>query len=235
MRRYLAARCHDLANNLPLHAVQLEAREPRVLKGKSEPVEAFRLLAVDLRAAGFARHMDARLVGRTRELRMLSEAWDRAAGEAGCHLFTLLGAAGVGKSRLVGELLSDLGGQATVLHGRCLPYGEGITFWPLVEALMPLGERAQQVLEHLDSGGAATAEELFWEVRRLIESVAADRPLVLSVDDLQWAQPMLLDLIDHVVDLSRGAPILLLCTARPELLVLDEDALDSSVCVGDAL
>ena len=124
----------------------------------------------------------------------------------------------MGKSRLVAELLSGAGDGATVLRGRCLHYGEGITFWPLVEALMSVGEPAQQVLERLSSGGSATPEELFWEVRRLLESLASERPVILHVDDLQWAEQMLVDLLDHVVDLSRGLPILVLCTARPELL-----------------
>jgi tetratricopeptide (TPR) repeat protein len=133
-------------------------------------------------------------------------------------LFTLLGAAGVGKSRLVAEFLTGLGDRATVLRGRCLHYGEGITFWPLVEALMPVGERAGSVLDRLSGGGVATPEELFWEVRRLLEALATERPVVLRVDDLHWAEPTLLDLLDHITDLSRGAPIMLVCIARPELL-----------------
>jgi class 3 adenylate cyclase len=199
-------------------AVEVEPLEPLALKGKSEPVPAFRLLRVDPAAPGSARRMDTPFVARERELRALRDGWSRAVEESGCHLFTLLGAAGVGKSRLVSELLAGVGEGATVLRGRCLYYGEGITFWPLVEALAAVGEAGQTVLAHLTSGGAATPDELFWEVRRLIESLAAERPLILHVDDLQWAEPMLLDLLDHVADLSRGAPILLLCTARPELL-----------------
>ena len=199
-------------------AVEVEPLEPLELKGKSERVPAFRLVSVDPEAAGFARHLDVPLVGRDDELRMLREAWARVAKEQGCHLFTLLGTAGVGKSRLVGEFLAGVAGQANVLRGRCLHYGEGITFWPLVEALMPLGEPAAQVLERLSTGGAATPEELFWEVRRLFEALAEERPVVMYIDDLQWAEPMMLDLLDHVADLSRGKPILLLCTARPELL-----------------
>ena len=199
-------------------AVEVEALQPLSLKGKSEPVPAFRLVRVDPAAPGVARHLDVPLVGRERELRVLGQAWDSTVEESGCHLFTLLGAAGVGKSRLVAELLFALGDGATVLRGRCLHYGEGITFWPLVEALLPVGEPARRVLELLDTGGSATPEELFWEVRRLLESVASERPTVLHLDDLQWAEPMLFDLLDHVADLSRGAPILLLYTARPELL-----------------
>ena len=199
-------------------AVLVEALEPLELKGKSERVPAFRLVSIDPSAAGFARHLDIRLVGRRRELALLRQAWDRVVEESGCHLFTLLGEAGVGKSRLVGELLEGLGESVTVLRGRCLHYGEGITFWPLVEALMPMGGPAESLIERLSTGSGAVPEELFWEARRLLERLAADRPVVLYLDDLQWAQPMLLDLLDHVADLSRGAPILLLCTARPELL-----------------
>jgi class 3 adenylate cyclase len=199
-------------------AVEVEALAPLELKGKSEPVAAFRLLAVDPAAPGVARHLDAPLVGRERELRLLGEAWERVVSESGCHLFTLLGTAGVGKSRLVAELLAAVSEDANVLRGRCLHYGEGITFWPLVEALMPVGEPAAAMIEYLGGGGAASPEELFWDARKLLESLALERPVILYVDDLQWAEPMLLDLLDHVSDLSRGAPILLLCTARPELL-----------------
>ena len=199
-------------------AVEVEALEPLDLKGKSERVSAYRLISVDPSAAGFARHMDVPLVGRVGELALLHQAWSRTVRDSRCHLLTLLGEAGVGKSRLVSEFLSGIGEQATVLRGRCLHYGEGITFWPLAEALMPVGEPAARVLEHLSTGGLAAPEELFWDVRRLLETLAADRPVVLYLDDLQWAEPMLLDLLDHVAELSRGAPILLLCTARPELL-----------------
>lgn len=199
-------------------AVEVEPLEPLDLKGKSEPVLAFRLLSVDPVAPGLRRHFEMPLVGRARELALLRGAWERAVQESGCHLLTLLGAAGVGKSRLVSELLDAVNAEATVLSGRCLHYGEGITFWPLIEALAPVGEPASRVLDRLESGGAATPEELFWEVRRLLEALALDRPVILHIDDLQWAEPTLLDLLDHVADLSRDSPILLLCTARPDLL-----------------
>lgn len=199
-------------------AVRVEELEPLVLKGKSEAVRAFRLLGVDRQAPGRVRPLDRPLVGRERELELLRGAWERAVEQSGCHLVTVLGVAGVGKSRLVAELLATVGDAATVLRGRCLHYGEGITFWPLLKALDSLGEVAQRVRDRLLVGGTATPEELFWEVRRLLESVALGRPVILHVDDLQWAEDMLLDLLDHIVELSRGAPILLLCTARPELL-----------------
>ena len=199
-------------------AVRVEPLAPLALKGKSRPVPAFRLLDVDPQAPGLARHLDVPLVGRKRELSLLGDAWDRAVAQSGCHLFTLLGDAGVGKSRLVAELMTTLGEDVSVLSGRCLHYGEGITFWPLQEALADIGEPAKPVLDRLSTGGAAAPEELFFEVRRSLESFAAERPMILHVDDLQWAEPTLLDLLDHIVELSRGAPILVLCAARPELL-----------------
>ena len=208
----------EATHRLVRDAVEAEPLEALSLKGRSEPVAAFRLLTVDPLAPGLARRFDVPLVGRQRELRVLREAWDRAVAEAGCHLFTLLGAAGVGKSRLVAELLSGVGDEAQVLAGRCLPYGEGITFWPLLEALTSAGEKTEAVLERLRSGGTATPHELFLEVRLTLESLAGDRPLLVHIDDLQWAEPLLLDLLDHIVELSRDAPIVLLCTARPELL-----------------
>jgi len=199
-------------------AVNVEPLEPLQLKGKSEPVAAFRLLALDPLAPGLRRHLETRLVGRERELRVLREAWERVVSERGCHLFTLLGAAGIGKSRLVAELFSSVNDDALVLRGRCLSYGEGITFWPLTEALSAVGDRAAGVVEQLSVGAAVVAQELFWAVRRFLESLAGERPVVLHIDDLQWGEQMLFDLLDHVVDLSRGAPIMVLCTARPELL-----------------
>ena len=199
-------------------AVRVQQLESLELLGKAQGVAAYRLVSVDPAAPGFARHFDLPLVGREDELRLLREVWERVGRESGCYLFTLLGMAGVGKSRLAAELLDGIAAQATVLRGRCLHYGEGITFWPLLEALTAVGERAEHVLQRLDSGSMATPEELFWEVRRVIEALAAEAPVALHIDDLQWAEPTLLDLLDHVADLSRGAPILLLCTARPELL-----------------
>ncbi len=201
-------------------AVEVEALGPVTLLGGSAPVPVFRLERLDPIAPGLARRFDIPFVGRERELRLLRETWARAIEERGCHLFTVVGEAGVGKSRLVAELLDTLGDASCVLRGRCLPYGEGITFWPLTEALAPLGDVVGPVIHRLHGGGVAAPEELFLAVRRLLESLAAARPVILHIDDLQWAEPMLLDLLDHVADLSRVAPILVLCAARLELLDL---------------
>ena len=199
-------------------AVDVDELEPLALKGKSAPVRAFRLVAVDPHAPGVHRSFETPLVGRERELGLLRTAWQRTLDESGCHLLTVLGVAGVGKSRLVAELLASIGEDALVLSGRCLQYGEGITFWPLIEALTPLGEPARAVLDRVRTSDTLIPEELFWDMRRLFESLAAERPVIVHVDDLQWAQPMLFELLDHVADLSRSAPVLLLSVARPELL-----------------
>jgi class 3 adenylate cyclase len=201
-------------------AVEVEPLAPVAVTDGSDPAPIFRLARLDPNAPGFVRRFDIPFVGRARELRQLRDAWDRAAEELGCHLFTVVGEAGIGKSRLIAELLDDVGDAGRVLRGRCLPYGEGITFWPITEALSPLGEVVQPVLDRLRSGGVAAPEELFLAVRLLLESLAAERPVILHVDDLQWAEPMLLDLLDHVIDLSRVGPILMLCAARLELLDL---------------
>ena len=195
-------------------AVDVEPVEV-VAKGKPDPVAAFRLVDVDPGAAAIARRFDTPLIGRERELALLRDALARAGRERSCHLFTLLGTAGVGKSRLVAEFLA--GADAAVVRGRCLDYGEGITYWPVIEVLKQL--RADAVVDEI-AGGGATPRELQRSVRRVLEDAAQDRPLVVVFDDIHWGEGTFLDLVDHTADLSRGAAILLLCLARPELLEL---------------
>jgi len=194
-------------------AVTVEAVEPLKLKGKREPVPAFRLVSVDATAAAFTRHLDAPLVGRVREQQRLRAAFEDVVSERVCHMFTLLGPAGVGKSRLTEEFLAVAGETADILRSRCLHYGEDITYWPLVEILLAIGVEPGEVI-----GSSPADTQLAF--RKLIEGRAAERPQILVLDDIQWAEPVFLDLIEHLSDWSRNAPILLLCIARPELLEL---------------
>ena len=191
-------------------AVHVEPVEPLVLKGKSEPVEAFRLLDVISGAAPLARHLETPLVGRERERQRFWRDYQDAVADRTCRLFTLLGPAGIGKSRLVADFLERLA-SADVLRGRCLSYGDGITYWPLVEILGAIGVEPDDVV-------ASTPEETRVAFRRLLEARAAERPQVVVIDDLQWAEPAFVDLVEHVADLSRGAPLFLLVIARTELL-----------------
>jgi class 3 adenylate cyclase/tetratricopeptide (TPR) repeat protein len=192
-------------------AVRVEPVEPLVLKGKSEPVAAYRLLEVVSDAAPFARHPETPLVGRERERERLWRDYEDAVADRTCRLFTLLGPAGIGKSRLVADFLERLADSADVLRGRCLHYGEGITYWPLVEILLALRVEPDSVI-----GSSPPETQLAF--RRLLEARAADRAQVVVIDDLQWAEPVFIDLVEHIADLSRDAPIFLLCVARTELL-----------------
>ena len=205
-------------------AVSVESVEPLELKGKAGAVAAYRLLGVN--AGAPARRLDVAMVGRERQLKLLWDAFEAVVSERSCHLFTVLGTAGVGKSRLVSEFLRALGG-ATVLRGRCLSYGEGITYWPVVEIVKQVGgtevlpdEVARNALDAVvgETAAAATPDEIAWAFRKLLEAKASELPVVCLFDDIQWGEDTFLDLVEHVADLSRGVPILLLCMARPELL-----------------
>ena len=196
----------ESTHRLVRDAVRAEPVEPLSAKGKSEPLRAFRLAGVVEGAEFIPRRLDSPLVGRDNELAQLQRAYDHAVAERVAYQFTLLGAAGIGKSRLVRELQDRA--DATFLSGRCLPYGEGITYWPLAE-IEPLATE-------IDFG--ANRDEIALQTRHILERMSRERPLVVVFDDLQWAEPTFLDLVDHITDLSRDAPMLLLCVARPDLL-----------------
>jgi class 3 adenylate cyclase/tetratricopeptide (TPR) repeat protein len=202
--------------------VEVEPVDPLAAKGKAEPVRAYRLLAV--KTAPESRPAGAPMVGRQRQRKLLEYAFANVVGERSCQLFTVLGAAGVGKSRLVVEFLRSLEG-ATVARGRCLSYGEGIGYWPVTEVVKQLlregdGDGTTGALGPIlgDDSAAGSPDELAWAFRKLLEAHAAERPLVVVFDDVHWGEPAFLDMVEHVADLSRDAPILLLCLARPELL-----------------
>ncbi|HZR92135.1 MAG TPA: adenylate/guanylate cyclase domain-containing protein [Gaiellaceae bacterium] len=202
-------------------AVEVEELPPLSLKGKRAPVAAYRLLGV---AAEAPRRHEGRMVGREREKRLLADAWERVRAERSCHLFTILGPAGVGKSRLCTEFVAGAT-DAHVVQGSCLSYGEGITYWPVVEVLKQLPERTverpvEAAIRALlgEEEHTTSSEEIAWAFRKTLETAAAAQPLLCVFDDLHWGEETFLDLVEHVADLSRDAPILLLCMGRPDLL-----------------
>ena len=227
-------------------AVQVQAVTPVAAKGKAVPVTAFRLLGLADAAHGSDRRMHGGtpLVGRAHELDRLDGLFAAAARDRRPHLVTVVGPAGVGKSRLVAEAIARLADRATVLRGRCLSYGEGITWWPLrgilhaaagiteddgaAQARTRLGALVAGIRDgDIIAARLATAiglsdepapqEELFWAVRRTLESLAQDRPLVVLVEDIHWAEAAMLELLEQVVAHAGLVPLLLVCPARPEL------------------
>jgi class 3 adenylate cyclase/tetratricopeptide (TPR) repeat protein len=225
-------------------AVQVGPAESIELKGKAEPVVAYRLLRVTAGAEGHRRRLDAPMVGREHELDVLQQAFERAVLGGSCQVATILGTAGVGKSRLVAEFLGLVRDRARVVRGRCLPYGEGITYWAVAEIVRQAtgiedDDSAETVRERIGMfvaglpeeaaiarglvgliglESSAAQEELVWAFRRALEHLADKRPLVVLIDDIHWAEPTLLDLVESVADLARGSPILFVCPARPEFL-----------------
>jgi class 3 adenylate cyclase/tetratricopeptide (TPR) repeat protein len=206
-------------------------------KGKKAGVDSRRLDEVGADRPGVERKLDLPLVDRRTELARLRAAFDAVAADRRLQLVTVLGQAGIGKSRLGDALLRQVGGQATVLVGRCPAYGEGITYWPLrgivrsaTDDLTPEGiarlldgsadtgrvaERIAATIGVVERPGAT--EETFWAVRRFIEQLAAERPLVVAIDELQWAEPTFVDLLDYLVGWAVQAPVLILCLARFDL------------------
>jgi class 3 adenylate cyclase/tetratricopeptide (TPR) repeat protein len=214
--------------------VDAEPLEPLAVKGRKALVSAWRLR--DLAPAKPLSHRhQVPFVGRERQLDDLRNALARVRDERSCLLCTIVGPAGMGKSRLAEEFVGELRGSASVAVGRCLSYGEAITYHALAEILQELvgcepdrriaelvGDDAELVGRRVRATmgldrDTAPAEETFWSIRRLFEAVAAERPLVAIVDDLHWGEPLLLDLLEYLSGFSAGAPILILCLARGEL------------------
>ncbi|HYS02310.1 MAG TPA: adenylate/guanylate cyclase domain-containing protein [Candidatus Eisenbacteria bacterium] len=256
-----------LTHQLTRTVIEYEARQAVTAKGKPEPLLAFRALrprtTIPAQARGVS-GLHAALVGRSRELRLLLDTFARSAEDRRPHLFTLVGAAGVGKSRLVGEALSTLAGSgARLLRGRCLPYGRGVTYWPLKEMLLPdtgigLADERDVALAKLDrwlgelllgdsqrpairarlavmmgfetptTGMPDTPadrvdREIGWGIRHYLEAVARGGPLIVVVDDLQWAEPPVIEIVEQLAERSVDVPMLLICIARPEFLEARRD------------
>ena len=230
----------ELTYRLVRDAVDVEPVEPLELKGKAQPLAAYRLVAAH-GLDGNLRRQDTPLVGRDAELAALEVVYREACERLMPRMVTVIGDAGAGKSRLLGEFIDRRGGQARVLRGRCLPYGDGITFWPLrgivgeaagireddapeaASAKLLACAGAPDISERLASAiGLSSAvfslQEVNWATRKFLERIANTKPVVAFVDDIHWAEPAFLDLLEHVLGTARAAPIVLLTTARHDLL-----------------
>jgi predicted ATPase/class 3 adenylate cyclase len=234
-------------------AVDADLVVPIAVKGRAAPVTAWRLRQVTPDAPWLQRRLDAPIVGREEELETLHDLFQQCL-PASCRLVSIVAPAGVGKSRLVREFVQRIRGRARVTRGHCLPYGEGVTYWPIAEVvrdlaglapthdfdearsrILALAEATRAAGGHYHesdaghiaevvagavglSGSTAETTEIAWAVRRLLETTAlTGGPLVVVIDDIHWAEPALLELIEHVATLTSDVPLLIVCTARPEL------------------
>jgi class 3 adenylate cyclase/tetratricopeptide (TPR) repeat protein len=231
----------DLTYRLVRHAVEVEPVEPLTLKGKSEPVPAYRLLSVARVGEGVQQREDTPMVGREPEMAALRQLMVRAVAERACRMATVVGDAGVGKSRLIREFTAQASADALVINGRCLPYGDGITFWPLREAVHaatgitaddPATTALAKLRTQVDdeavidrlasviglSESPFPVPEIFWGARKFLEGLGRERPVLVVIDDIHWAEATFLELIGHLVEAVEAAPVLLLCSSRHELL-----------------
>jgi class 3 adenylate cyclase/tetratricopeptide (TPR) repeat protein len=239
----IGAETYDLVRD----HVHLEEVGPLELKGKRERTLAYRLLSISVGLDASGARPEPPLVGRTEELKAVLAAFARSVEGRESALLTVLGPAGLGKSRLAREFITRVEGEALVLSGRCLPYGDAITFWPVAEIVKgacgiaddePQAETltkidavvagsknapiiAERVAALIGVGGAvASLEETFWAIRKFLEWLGRTQSVVVLLDDLQWAEPTLLDLVEYLAGGSRDTALFLLCLARPDLLEL---------------
>ncbi|HSI93057.1 MAG TPA: BTAD domain-containing putative transcriptional regulator [Jiangellaceae bacterium] len=201
---------------------------------RGRPADGWRLVGLVPGVPARAVAADYPLVGRAEEVARLRATFERTVREGRAHRITVIGEPGVGKSRLAVEFAASLGSRARVLSGRCPTYGEGVTFWPLREVVLQVaadrddiaallaGEKEAESVASQVAGAiglteeAGAGRELFAAVRRLFETLGSAQPVVVVVDDLHWAQPTFLDLLDYLAETVR-APVLVVCLTRPEL------------------
>ncbi len=230
----------EVTYRLVRDAVEAEPVEPLALKGKSQPVAAYRLISARGQQGNVRRH-DTPVVGRDDELSVLRSAWETAVSTRRVQMVTVIGDAGIGKSRLVRELINRVASDARILFGRCLAYGEGITFWPLREMVVSVAEIRSDdtpeiarekllacagdpdVADRIASaaGLSTTAyplHEIHWGARRFIQGLAAQKPVLALFDDIHWAETAFLELLENLLETAEDAPVLLVTTARHDLL-----------------
>ena len=234
------------AHRLTLGRIEVDDVGPVQVRGREDPVWVWAATGADGRAP--ARVPVTPLVGRDHELELLENTFARATRDRRAHLVTIYGEPGVGKSRLANEFLASLEGT-TILHGRCLPYGESITYWPLAEMVKGAADIADDdplevAIEKLreccpaeavaDLLGLATGvleavhgersqQEISWAAREWAQLMAQTQPLILVFEDIHWAEEPLLELIEHMTAWVREGSLLILCLARPELLDVRSD------------
>jgi class 3 adenylate cyclase/tetratricopeptide (TPR) repeat protein len=244
----------ELTHRATLGPIEYEALDPVGVKGKSEPLSIWRATGARSRfGVDVEQRTRTPLIGRDHELGLLQELFGRVERDAGVQLVTVVGEPGVGKSRLVWEFqrfIDDLPNLVTWRQGRCLPYGEGITFWALGEvvkshagilendspdeAAEKLRHSVAQVIEDEgerdwirarlaplvglgEEGQTTERDESFTAWRSFLEALATRSSCVLVFEDLHWADPAMLAFIEHLADWASGVPLIVLCTARPEL------------------
>jgi len=227
----------EAAHRLVAHGAEVEPLGTMKLRGRQEPVEAYRLVGVSASAAAFERRLDAALVDRESELALLGAALERVDGDSGAPVFLVVGPAGIGKSRLAAELARRAARDVRVLTASCPSYGEGITYWPLrsiveqaaggtgrgaIRAALPSGPDADDIADALagalgKAGPGPGADEIAWAFRRFCEELGRGRPLLLVLDDLHWAAPTFLDLVEDLANRGTGR-VLTVCLAREDLL-----------------
>jgi DNA-binding SARP family transcriptional activator/tetratricopeptide (TPR) repeat protein len=218
--------------------IDIELLPPLTVKGRREPVTVWRLVELSGKPSPVVPRPDAPMLGRDYELEKLRHSLRQISADARAEIVTVVGEPGIGKSRLAHELARAVRGDARVVVGRCLAYGEGITFWPLREIVAAAAgglsvDRLGELLREEDDAEAVVAavrgalglaatpqrsEETFWAFRRLFEALARGTALVAVFEDVHWAEPTLLDLIEHLAHSLTRTPVLIVCLARPELL-----------------
>ncbi len=233
-----------LAHRLTRAGIEVEDRGSVDLKGLGSPVPVQRLVRI-VDSAERPQSVRASFVGREEELELLHTTFARTIRDRRAHLFTIYGEPGVGKSRLAREFVDGVEG-ATILVGRALPYGEGITYWPIAEmvkvaagitdddpvqqavsklraacgddAVADLLALAVGVLEGIET--ERSQQEIAWAAREWAAELASAQPLILVFEDIHWSEDPLLELVEHLAERVKDAPLLVICLARPELLDL---------------